>query len=273
MSSWLQPQWPTHPQVRSVFTTRDGGHSQPPYGSLNLGDHVGDDPAAVQANRQTLARTLAAHPVFLQQVHGWNVVTLQADTPDGLVADACITATPGVVCTAMVADCLPVLLTHKRGGVVAAAHAGWRGLLGWDGFGVLEAVFSAFCHFPDAQWAGNAPDQIAQDLQVWLGPCIGPQAFEVGPEVREAFSSTYPLGVDPAQVLACFTPSVGDRYWADLPQLARLRWRALGVSALYGNDGSPEWCTVSRESLFFSHRRDSRSLGSTGRQAAGIWLD
>ena len=253
-----------------MCSTRQGGVSLPPYDSLNLGDHVGDDSACVQANRQALAQTLGAHPVFLQQVHGWAVQTLNAQTPDGLVADACITATPGVVCTAMVADCLPVLWTHRSGAVVAAAHAGWRGLLGQGGYGVLEAVFDAICHFPEAQWSGNAPDQIAQDLHVWLGPCIGPEAFEVGPEVRAAFLAV--AGAGASQIQACFQTLPGGKYRADLPALARQRLRALGVASLWGNDSSPSWCTVSQPSLYFSHRRDAARLGATGRLAAGVWL-
>jgi len=264
---FLSPSWPTPARVHSVCTTRAGGHSQPPFDSLNLGDHVGDDPAAVAANRQALQGTLGARLVFLQQVHGVAVAPLGAHTPDGLIADACITATPGVVCTVMVADCLPVLLTHRQGGVVAAAHAGWRGLLGTDGHGVLEAVWGALCRHPDALWSGDSLAQIARDTLVWLGPCIGPQTFEVGEEVHAAFCE-----VD-AQAWRHFTPLGGDQYLADLPALARQRLRALGITALYGNDGSRDWCTVSNPSRFFSHRRDHRVLGSSGRLAACIWLE
>ena len=254
-----------------MCSTRQGGVSQAPYDSLNLGDHVGDVPAAVHINRQRLAGALGARPVFLQQVHGWAVQTLDNHTADGAVADACITGTPGVACTVMVADCLPVLLAHRSGQVVAAAHAGWRGLLGQGGWGVLEATVTAICQFPGAQWAADAPNRIAQDLHAWLGPCIGPETFEVGPEVRAAFLGA--AGARLAETEACFKPLGGGQYLADLPALARQRLQALGVHSLWGNDGSPDWCTVSQPSLYFSHRRDAARLGASGRFAAGVWLD
>lgn len=247
---WLIPDWPAPTGVRAVCTTRAGGRSLPPYDSLNLGDHVGDDPLAVGANRAVLAQALQAHPVFLQQVHGSGVVAIDAHTPHGTAADACHTHQRGVACTIMVADCLPLLYTDRRGSFVAAAHAGWRGLAGQGGVGVLEAL--------QAQLAVPA-DQVL----VWLGPCIGPQAFEVGPEVKAAFEA------HDAQAGACFRRAAAPGKWlADLPALARQRLAALGISQVYGNDGSPPWCTVSNPSRFFSHRRDRVS----GRLAACIWL-
>ncbi len=247
---WLVPQWPAPATVRAVCTTRAGGRSLPPYDSLNLGDHVGDDPLAVGSNRAVLAQALGARPVFLQQVHGRGVVTLDAHTPQGTQADACLTRERGVACTIMVADCLPLLFTNARGSVVAAAHAGWRGLAGEGGVGVIETLHAAL--------------QIdARELMVWLGPCIGPQAFEVGPEVKAAFEVRYP------QAASCFRPAAAPGKWlADLPALARLRLAALGITQVYGNDSSPSWCTVTQPSRFFSHRRDRVS----GRLAASIWL-
>lgn len=245
--------------VSAGFTTRFGGVSSPPFDSWNLGDHVGDEPADVALNRQRLHQRLGARPVFLKQVHGSGVIELQPDTPDGAEADACWTSHPGLACTVMVADCLPVLLAADDGSSVAAAHAGWRGLAGQGGHGILEALCAAW---PVAR----TPDQRAR-LRAWLGPCIGPQAFEVGPEVRQAYVAT-----DPAAA-ACFTPGPqqGGKYLADLPALARRRLEALGITRIGGNDGSPPWCTVSQPSRFFSHRRDSLRLGGSGRMAACIW--
>ncbi len=252
--------WPVG--IKALFTLRGGGASSAPFDSWNLGDHVGDDFACVQANRQLLAQRVAAKPVFLRQVHGTHVVRLTPSTPDGVEADACWTDSPGVVCTIMVADCLPLLFSAADGSSVAAVHAGWRGLVGEDGHGVLEALL--------AQWpAAQTPAQRA-GLKVWLGPCIGPQAFEVGPEVRAAFVAVLPEAEHCFQSLPP-TPQGVQKYRADLRALAQQRLRALGVRHIGGNDGSLPWCTVQQASRFFSHRRDARRLGSTGRMAACIW--
>ena len=244
--------WHLPANVHACCTTRVGGESLTPFDSLNLGDHVGDNPHAVKANRLRLQAQLGvARPVFLQQVHGVDVLHMDADTPDGSVADACITDQFGLACTIMVADCLPVLLTDFSGRVVAAAHAGWRGLVA----GVLENTLTALC-----QRAGVEPTEIL----VWLGPCIGSSAFEVGPEVHEAFNAH-----DPSSTVF-FKPHAqrADKWWADLSGLARQRLVALGVTQISGNDGSARWCTVHQRSEFFSYRRD----GVTGRFAACIWL-
>ena len=150
---WIIPDWPAPARVRAVCTTRAGGVSVAPFDSLNLGDHVRDDPVAVATNRRALQQAIAARPVFLQQVHGIAVATLDAFTPDATVADACVTDVPGAACTIMVADCLPVLLTNRKGTAVAAAHAGWRGLAGEGGKGVLESVLESFWHFPSVEWS------------------------------------------------------------------------------------------------------------------------
>jgi len=255
-AGFLRPDWPAPAGVRALCSLREGGVSAGPYASLNLGDHVGDDPAAVAENRRRFARALDARPVFLQQVHGAQVVQLAPDSADGEQADACWTRERGVACTIMVADCLPVLLSDREGRCVAAAHCGWRGLAGAGGRGVLEALWDAW--WP--QVATSAP-AAAQRTLAWLGPCIGPRAFEVGGEVKAAFEA-----VD-ADAARRFTPVSAGKWLADLPALARDRLGALGIEALYGNDGSTAWCTVSNPSSFFSHRRDRVS----GRFAASIW--
>ncbi|MBP3981450.1 MULTISPECIES: peptidoglycan editing factor PgeF [unclassified Acidovorax] len=274
---WLQPQWPAPAGVHALCTTRAGGVSSGPYTSLNLGSHVGDAPGAVLANRQRLQAAVqgaspGARAVFLNQVHGTVVADIDPATPDGTEADACVATQPGAVCTIMVADCLPVLLAHGSGAMVGAAHAGWRGLAGMDGTGVLEAVFERFkalAHTDKALAAikNESTETIAAHTMAWLGPCIGPTAFEVGAEVREAFCQHHPA----AQ--ACFVPQGQGKFLTDLAGLARLRLRALGVTQIFGNDSTAPWCTVGNASRFFSYRRDQRVLGGSGRMAACIWRD
>ncbi len=257
---WLVPDWPAPSHVHAVCTTRAGGISASPYDSFNLGDHVGDNPLHVAANRAALEHATGAHAVFLTQVHGTHVECLTTETQNGTVADAAQTTDIGVACTVMVADCLPVLFTNTQGTWVAAAHAGWRGLAGEPGEagqGVLEFILESFRDLAHSQPAQDAIDVIA-----WLGPCIGPTAFEVGDEVRERFVAN-----DPA-ARAFFKPTLQGKWLANLAGLARQRLRKLGVTAIYGNDGSATWCTVNQPSRFFSYRRD----GVSGRFAASIWL-
>ncbi|SFL94781.1 peptidoglycan editing factor PgeF [Variovorax sp. OV329] len=247
---WIVPDWPAPPGIRAVCTTRAGGVSTGPYASLNLGEHVGDVPADVAANRERLARAIGARPVFLQQVHGTDVAVLDETVVDGMAADAACTAQAGLACTVMVADCLPVLFTDAQGHRVAAAHAGWRGLAA----GVLARAVQSF---DDDQGRRG-------ELMAWLGPCIGPDAFEVGGEVKAAFEA-----IDPAAA-ACFKPGAASGKWlADLSGLARQQLQALGVRQVHGNDGSAAWCTVSNPSRFFSYRRER--VG--GRLAAGVWRE
>ena len=260
---WLVPDWPAPAGVRSLCTTRAGGVSLPPYDSLNLGTHVGDSRQAVAHNRTVLTQALATTPVWMNQVHGTSLLQLQGQAfAEPPTADGAWTTERGPVCTVMVADCLPVLLCSSDGSWVAAAHAGWRGLAGEGGRGLLQAVFKAFRPVAQVKPAG-----VATDLIAWLGPCIGPQAFEVGADVRGAFLLNLTDPVQAAAVAACFVPLGHGKYNANLPGLARLRLAALGVTQVYGNDGSPEWCTVGNPSRFFSHRRDRVS----GRMAACIW--
>jgi YfiH family protein len=186
------------------------------------------------------------------------MLALTPETPDNLSADGAFTREPGLACTVMVADCLPILLCDTAGVMVAAVHAGWRGLAGRDGMGVVERIHQRFVSQALAKYGDETIELIA-----WLGPCIGPDAFEVGSDVVAALSSTGP------QVRDCFTPLAGGKWLADLPALARQRLRHMGISRVFGNDGSAPWCTVANPLRFFSHRRDRVS----GRQAACIWLE
>ena len=250
---WIVPDWPAPARVRAICSTRAGGVSQAPYDSLNLGDHVGDAPEAVAANRKLFGAALQARPVFLSQVHGCGAVQLAADTPDTTPADGCITAVTGVACTIMVADCLPVLFATAGGSAVAAAHAGWRGLAGDGARGILETVCEKLL-----RETRPAPSEVL----AWLGPCIGPRMFEVGAEVKAAFET------GDRQAGQLFSPRDDGKWLADLQGLARRRLRALGVTRIYGNDGTDNWCTVSNPSRFFSYRRDR----VCGRFAAAVWL-
>jgi YfiH family protein len=232
--------------VRAACSTRSGGVSQGMYESLNLGDHVGDNAEFVNENRAIFERAIDARPVYMKQVHGTaGVVQLDGHTEDGVEGDGCWTSARRVGCTIMVADCLPVLLAAVDGSRVGAAHAGWRGLAG----GIVEATVRSLEVPPSS-------------LLAWLGPCIGPEAFEVGPEVKAAFEASDPLAG------RLFKPYREGKWLADLPGLARRRLEALGVTRIHGNDATAEWCTVSNPSRFFSHRRDRIS----GRFAACIWL-
>ncbi|MEY3202602.1 MAG: peptidoglycan editing factor PgeF, partial [Pseudomonadota bacterium] len=200
----IKPNWPAPPNVFALTTTREGGVSQGPYESLNLGLHVGDDPAAVAINRARLGVHLPEAPRWLDQVHGTEVVDA-AQLTGTVQADAAFTREPGVVCAVMTADCLPILLCDQQGHVVAAAHAGWRGLHA----GVIEATVAAMATPADR-------------LLAWIGPAIGQAAFEVGEEVREAFLATHP---DDA---AHFAPHREGKWRADLAGLARARLLRLG---------------------------------------------
>jgi polyphenol oxidase len=271
---WLIPQWPAPPHVKAVFTSRGiaatgfaskSGVSQPPFDAFNLGDHVGDDPTHVMANRHMLQVLLGVKPVYLKQVHGTEVVTLTSKapkTPHGIVADACITTENKLACTIMVADCLPVLFTDLEGHFVAAAHAGWRGLAD----GVLSQNLTAINSLAGVNKANDASKIIA-----WLGPCIGPTAFEVGAEVKAAFITKL---ADSAQFFTQTGETESDKWLADLAGLARLQLKQLGLGdgQIFGNDSSSEWCTVNNPLRFFSHRRDAVKLGSSGRMAGCIWM-
>ena len=229
---------------------------------MNLGDHVGDVPEHVLANRAMLQKTVRAQAVFLKQVHSTGVELISSTTPNGTEADACVTSQRGLACTIMVADCLPVLLTNTDGTAVAAAHAGWRGLAGTDSMGVLEAVVNAF-QASNKPLDPSKPGQAAPEIIAWLGPCIGPTAFEVGAEVKAAFEAGQ---TDAARF---FAATGQGKFLADLAGLARARLKALGIAQIHGNNSTADWCTVASPSRFFSHRRDA---GVTGRMAACTWL-
>ncbi len=239
----IAPDWQVPANVRAMVTTRAGGVSRGAFASLNLGFRAGDDRAAVEENRRRLSALLPEAPRWLRQVHG----TIVADA-DALArsaappeADAAVARRAGTVCAVLVADCMPVLLVDDDGCVVGAAHAGWRGL----NAGVIEATVAAM----------RVP---ASRLQAWLGPAIGPRAYEVGDEVREAF-----LARD-EQATRAFSPSRAGHWLLDLYAVARQRLRTCGVQRVSGGD----WCTHSEPQRFFSYRRDR----VTGRMAALIWL-
>ena len=239
-ADWIAPDWPAPERVHAFATTRRGGVSTGPYASLNLGTRVGDDVDAVSENRARVRALLPADPKWLHQVHGTAVV--RADQLDGPAeADAAFTRERAIVCAVQVADCLPVLICDREGECVAAAHAGWRGLSA----GVLERTIAAL-------------DTPAEGLIAWLGPAIGPRAFEVGPDVLEAFAQS-----DPSY--SAFVPLRPGKWVADLFSLARIRLKSAGVTSVFGG----RLCTVSDSTRFFSHRRDR----TTGRQAAFIWID
>lgn len=259
-SHWIVPGWPAPAQVRALSTTRYGGLSEAPYGladgspgGLNLGTHVGDDPAVVAANRARLAQALPSEPRWLEQVHGC-AVSADGDLPGadetGQVprADAAVSTRPGAVCAVMTADCLPVLLCDRAGTVIGAAHAGWRGLCE----GVIEATLARM-----AGQAGSTPQWLA-----WLGPAIGPSAFEVGAEVRDAFLARA-LAHEKRVVDAAFVAREG-KYMADIYALARTRLARAGCVDVSGGDA----CTVRDAARFYSYRRD----GVTGRMASLVWL-
>lgn len=241
-SSFIQPDWPAPANIRALVTTRAGGVSIAPFDSLNLGDHVGDVPQAVAENRARLRRYLPAAPVWLQQVHGNHVVDLD-HVPVLACGDASMTRQAQTVCAMMTADCLPVLFCDDTGAVVAAAHAGWRGLAA----GVLEATVGAMGVRPEC-------------IMAWLGPAIGPAAFEVGSDVRDAF-----LSKDPGAVDAFVTHQQPGKWLADIYMLARRRLVRAGVVRVYGGG----LCTWHDRARFFSYRRD----GVTGRFATLIWRD
>ena len=242
--SFFVPGWPTPKNVGSLVTTRSGGVSQGAFSSLNLGAHVGDDPSAVAANRGRVVASVQGTPVWLSQVHG--IVVFDAarfsDGDQPPEADASFSSKAGSVCAVMTADCLPVLFCDLAGSVVAAAHAGWRGLLA----GVLDETIAAM-------------GEPGRNLMAYLGPAIGPQAFEVGDEVRSAF-----VALDEASV-AAFKPLQPGKWLADIYLLARQRLAGQEITRIYGGS----FCTVSEPDRFFSYRRD----GQTGRMASMIWLD
>ncbi|MFT5720265.1 MAG: YfiH family protein [Motiliproteus sp.] len=240
----IVPDWPAPATIGSLSTTRMGGVSQAPFDHLNLGEHVGDNIQAVGANRSLLQEALGTDVrcQWLNQVHGAEVARLERVGPV-LDADAAVTQKPAIACLVMTADCLPVLFCDRQGTRVAAAHAGWRGLAA----GVLEATLEAMRVPP-------------HELLCWLGPAIGPRAFEVGAEVRQQFCRQYPE----AEAAFVSQDRLRNSWLADIYQLARLRLARAGVTAIYGGEA----CTYTDRERFFSYRRD----GQTGRMASLIWI-
>jgi YfiH family protein len=248
----IKPVWPAPASIHSLVTTRQAGSSSSPYDSLNLGDHVGDEPSCVVANREALRKYLPAKPLWLKQTHSIAVSTPKTRlefSSRPLEADAAVSNIPNDVLVILTADCLPVLLTSADGKVIGAAHAGWRGLCD----GILENTVSEMLKLGD--------QSSAADLMVWMGPAIGPESFEVGQDVvgRFAESSIHDMK-------KCFVPIANKpgKYLADIYQLARERLMTVGVNAIFGGD----LCTVQDRERFFSYRRD----GVTGRFASLIWI-
>ncbi|MGF1643944.1 MAG: peptidoglycan editing factor PgeF [Thiotrichales bacterium] len=243
--NFLRPEWPIPRHVHAFVTTRTGGFSRAPYQGFNLATHVGDDPARVARNRDLLRLMLELpeEPVWLTQVHGTQVADVSLPPTGQVEADAAITDRSGVVCAVLTADCLPVFFSTLDGDKVALAHAGWRGLAS----GVLEATLAAFAAPPE-------------EVMVWLGPAIGPNAFEVGQEVLEAFLQGGP------DVIACFEPAHSGKWFADIYALARLRLMSVGCRQVFGGG----LCTYTDSKRFYSYRRDG---GATGRMASLIWMD
>lgn len=244
---WIVPEWPAPANVHAFMTTRAGGVSRPPYASFNPAVHVGDDPDAVAENRRLLRHFLPAEPLWLNQVHGCDVVSEACgDTPD---ADAGVAFHANEVRAVLTADCLPVLFCDEAGSVVAAAHAGWRGLAG----GVLEATVRSMKVPP-------------QRILAWLGAAIGPDAFEVGDEVRENFVAQHALaGIAFRPALPGTLDGAPRKWLADIYALARIRLAQIGVERVYGGG----LCTHADAERFFSYRRDAR----TGRMASLIWFE
>lgn len=260
----LYPPWRVSPRVHALMTTRAGGVSLPPYGrwtdgreaagGLNLGLHTGDDPAHVAENRARLLSLAGARAAWLEQIHGDTIVRAEQALaePAPVRADASVAAEPGVACVVMVADCMPVLLCDEDGRAVGAAHAGWRGLAA----GIVEKT---------AQRVADLAARDASRLHAYLGPAIGPQAFEIGDEVREAFlAAAEPAERDATAGAFVARRDAPGKHWADLYALARLRLARLGVTRVTGGD----CCTVAERDRFYSYRRDR----VTGRMAAMIWL-
>ncbi len=239
---WIRPDWPAPATVQAISTSRLGGVSDAPWASLNLGNHVDDCPKAVEQNRAIVRHYLPADPLWLTQVHGVHVVNA-ATAAQNTEADASVAHVSSAVCAIMTADCLPVLLCNQAGTVVGAAHAGWRGLCN----GVIEATITQM-------------DVAPETLMAWLGPAIGPSAFEVGDEVKAAFTAQ-----DPAASAAFQATATSGKWLVDIYLLAKQRLNAQGVTAIYGGN----FCTVTDAERFFSYRRDQR----TGRMASLIWLN
>ena len=248
----IEPSWTVSQQIQAFCTTRQGGISKPPFNSLNLGLHAGDDVVDVLQNRVIVRSELPAEPLWLKQIHGVTVSTPALRNTFGdepFEADAAVTNIPNEVLAILAADCMPVLFASKAGDVIGAAHAGWRGLSG----GVLENTIN--------EMMALSPGLTTSDIRAWLGPAIGPSAFEVGEDVLQAFTQQ---GKD---ILSkAFIPIIGTpgKYLADLYLLARDRLRVLGIEQITGG----EFCTVSSPERFFSYRRDK----VTGRFASLIWI-
>jgi len=244
------PDWAAPTKIKALVTTRQGGVSPAPFVSFNIAEHVGDKPENVQYNRQLLKQNLPSEPLWLNQIHSTKVVNYnhfeQHPTTGIINADGSYATEANQVCVVMTADCLPVFICNKQGTIVSVVHAGWKGLLA----GIIEQAINKVIAASQCQ---------AEDIIIWLGPAIGPERFEVGAEVRSAFS-------DKQTITDCFYKTrTKDKYLADIYQLAIKRLSAMGIE----NVTQSNYCTYNDEHLFYSYRRD----GQTGRMASIIWID
>ena len=267
-SDFIIPNWPVPNNVHALQTNRYGGCSHAPYDSFNLGDHVKDNPIHVAQNRQLLSQFLPTEPVWLNQVHGIEVINA-ADASCLPSADASFTNRKNTVCVTMTADCLPILLCDNLGTIVASVHAGWRSLCN----GVIEATVKRMITSTASETRNNESrnsetiNSETSQLMAWLGPAIGPNAFEVGAEVRDQSISK------DKKSESAFKPlddkNLNDKWLCDIYQIATQRLNNLGVTQIYGGGtGNEPWCTFTDENRFFSFRRD----GDTGRMATLIWM-
>ena len=265
IQDWICPDWPAPANIRAYSTTRHGGNSVGPYTSMNLGDHVEDNRSAVQHNRAYLARALhlPSEPCWLFQTHSNVAIEVGINATQHQRADAAFATQPGVVCVALTADCLPILICNQQGTQVAAIHAGWRGLAG----GIVDNTVAALTQQTTQQTTQQITQQITQQaaqgnagqLLAWLGPAIGPSVFEVGEDVRNVF-----MQFDKQAAIA-FVPIARHKWLANIYWLARQRLNKLGINAVYGGG----YCTVTQYQQFYSYRRE----GKTGRMASLIWMD
>jgi YfiH family protein len=242
MSNFFIPDWPAPSHIKSIQTLRSGGKSEGKYNSFNLATHVNDEINTVDLNRDLLNQYLPGAPYWLNQTHSVDVLKLPSQTLNG---DASYTIDKNTVCVVQTADCLPLLVTNIDGTIVAAIHAGWRGLLN----GVIENTIEKMNISPN-------------ELLVWLGPAISQKHFEVGFDVKNSYCEKH------TEAEKAFHLISEQKWLADIYALAKIRLNLCGVKQIYGGSVSDDYCTFANEVNYFSYRRD----GITGRMASLIWI-